>query len=283
MKCTTVLGFLVLSLVGIAVSCAKEEVIPYNKPDSKLMPVDPTEQAIYHIRKEYQTKIIYRYDRRYLAASAFAAPPEKDLVLPYIENVVRKLFIAPYERQKSDFMREHMPIEIILFGTSIGNYVEGGENNFSASGVAAGLTRITLTGINSYNPNSRSYMQAQHATFHHEMAHILTKIYGRPKGFDNVSKGLYAGGASYNSFSLAEVRNRGFWRNYGMINENEDFATWVDGIVTTPKQQMLDIVAANNLLSQKYQMIYNFYLDKGIDIHVLQEYLQSLIDKLEEE
>lgn len=276
---TKILAF--LTLLVVFSSCSKEELIPY-EPYVSESPNNPTDQAIYDLQKEYQTKIIYRYDRRYVSSSAFAVPPRYELVLPYIENVIRKLFIAPYDRQKTDFMREHMPIEMIMFGTSI-NYVEGGETNFSASGLAYGLSRIIITGINAYNLESSSWLRGQYATLHHEFAHVLDKIYGRPTGFDNVSKGLYAGGTAHSAFSSAEARSRGFWRTYGMTNESEDFATWVDGIVTTPKDRVLEIASENNYLSQKYQLIYNFYLEKGIDLHEVQAYLQSILDNLEEE
>ncbi|WP_461531962.1 substrate import-associated zinc metallohydrolase lipoprotein [Sinomicrobium sp.] len=263
-------------------ACEKEDAIPYEPYEEAEVPTDPTELAVYNILQEYQSKIIYRYDRRYKSADAFAAPPDHDMVLPYINNVIRKLYIAPYERQKTDFMREHMPIEMVMFGTSL-NYVEGDERNFSASGVAYGLSRIIITGVNGYDLNNPSWLRGQYATLHHEMAHVLDKIYGRPIGFDKVSTGLYAGGTAYNVFSQAEARERGFWRNYGMTNESEDFATWVDGLVTNPKEEVLEIVSANDLLNQKYQMVYNFYLDRGIDIHELQVYLQQILDDLEEE
>ena len=276
-NCRYILLLFTLILGGS--SCQKEELIPY-EPHEEVLPDNPTDQAIYDLQQEYQTKIIYRYDRRYISTSAFAVPPKHELVLPYINNVIRKLFIAPYDRQKTDFMREHMPIEMIMFGTSI-DYVEGGETNFSASGLAYGLSRVIITGVNAYNLQNPSWLRGQYATLHHEFAHVLDKIYGRPKGFDNVSKGLYAGGTSHSAFSQAEARSRGFWRTYGMTNESEDFASWVDGIVTTPKEDVLEIAAQNNYLSQKYQLVYNFYLEKGIDLHEIQEYLQSILDNLE--
>lgn len=266
-------------LVSVFAGCSKEAVIPYEPYEKESPPSDPTDRAIYDILNAYQTKIIYKYDRRYKSADAFAAPPIKEFVLPYIENVLRKVFIAAYDRQKTDFMRDHMPIEIVMFGTSI-NYVEGGESNFRASGTAYGLSRINITGVNNYDITNPVWIRGQYATLHHEMAHILDKKYGRPVGFDAVSKGLYAGGTAYGRFTQQEARSRGFWRNYGMTNESEDFASWVDGIVTTPKEDVIAIVEENELLKKKYQMIYNFYWDKGIDIHELQVYLQKVIDNL---
>lgn len=270
---------LMFALLVVNLSCKKEAAIPYEPYQKPTPPTNPTDLAVYNIQQEYQSKIIYQYDRRYKSADAFAAPPQYDLVLPYIENVIRKLFIAPYDRQKTEFMRKHMPIEMVLFGTSM-NYVEGDERNFSASGIAYGLSRINVTGVNGYDMHNASWLRGQYATLHHEFAHVLDKIYGRPIGFDEVSKGKYAGGTAYNVYSQAEARSRGFWRNYGMTNEAEDFATWVDGLVTTPKDEVMGIVSANELLKQKYQMVYNFYLQKGIDIHELQAYLQDVLNSI---
>lgn len=273
---------LLAGLIVLNTGCQKEEVIPYEEPAEVKVPDNPTDLAIYKLQKEYQTKIIYRFDRRYISADAFAAPPKYELVLPYISNVIRKLFIAPYERQVADFMLENMPIEMVMFGTSM-NYVEGDERNFSASGVAYGLSRINITGVNDYSMTNSAWIKRQFATLHHELAHVLDKKYGRPIGFDNVSKGLYAGGSAYSAFSSEEARSRGFWRNYGMLNESEDFATWVDGIVTTPKDEVRMIASQNKYLTQKYQLVLNFYMAKGIDLHELQQYLTVFLNSIEDE
>lgn len=263
----------------LAASCKKEDAIPYEPYEAPAKPDNPTDLAIYDIFTEYQSKIIYRWDRRYITADAFASPPNESIVLPYVENVLRKLFIAPYDRQKSEFMRQNMPIEMILFGTKM-NYVEGDERNFSASGTAYGLSRVIVTSVNGYDLTDANWLKNQYATLHHEFAHVLDKKFGRPAGFDKISEGKYAGGTSYAAFTQAEARSRGFWRNYGMSNESEDFATWVDGIVTTPKENVLLIADENTFLQQKYKMVYNFYLEKGIDLHVLQAYLQNVLDNL---
>lgn len=271
--------YIVASSIIILTGCKKEAAIPYEPYEEHFVIENETDEAIYDIYKDYQSKIIYRWDRRYITADAFASPPQFELVLPFIDNVIRKLFIAPYDRQKADFMRANMPIEMILFGTQM-NYVEGDERNFSAAGLAYGLSRVIITGVNGYNLKNPNWLRGQYATLHHEFAHVLDKKYGRPAEFDKVSEGKYAGGTVYSAFTQAEARSRGFWRNYGMSNESEDFATWVDGIVTTPKEEVLAIAAGNDLLLQKYKIVYNFYLEKGIDLHSIQEYLQNVLDNL---
>lgn len=273
---TNTLRILLLAILAGFAGCTKEKAIPFEPHVEKEVANNPTDLVIQDILKTYQTKIVYKWDRRYISADASATPPQFELIKPYIDNILRKLFIAAYDRQKSDFMVKHMPIEMIFIGSSI-NYDAGDERNFSASGMAQSFSRILITGINAYDLNNKSWLRGQYATLHHEFAHVLDKIYSRPMGFDDVSKGLYAGSTSFAVFTQAEARSRGFWKNYGMTNESEDFATWVDGIVTTPKDEVLTIVAANDLLKRKYTLVYNFYLSKGIDLHLLQEYLQTIL------
>lgn len=268
---------LMLTVVAVLAACTKEDAIPFEPHVEQQAANNPTDLTIQDILNSYQTKIIYKWDRRYISADASATPPQFELIKPYIDNVLRKLFIAAYDRQKSDFMVKHMPIEMIFIGSAI-NYDAGDERNFSASGMAQSFSRILITGINSYDLSNKTWLRGQYATLHHEFAHVLDKIYGRPTGFDDVSKGKYAGSTSFAVFTQAEARSRGFWKNYGMTSEGEDFATWIDGIVTTPKAEVLTIAESNDLLNRKYKMVYNFYLEKGIDLHVLNEYLQTILN-----
>lgn len=268
---------LMLTAAAIFAGCTKEAPIPFEPHVEQQAANNPTDLTIQDVLNSYQTKIIYKWDRRYISADASATPPQFELIKPYIDNVLRKLFIAAYDRQKSDFMVKHMPIEMIFIGSAI-NYDAGDERNFSASGMAQSFSRILITGINNYDLTNKTWLRGQYATLHHEFAHVLDKIYGRPKGFDDVSKGKYAGSTSFAVFTQAEARSRGFWKNYGMTSEGEDFATWIDGIVTTPKAEVLTIAESNDLLNRKYKMVYNFYLEKGIDLHVLNEYLQTILN-----
>lgn len=262
------------------IGCEKEAAIPYNAYVEKIVLENATDSAIYAIYKDYQTKVIYDWDRKYISSNATAAPPRYELVRPYVDNIVRKMIIAPYDRQNPNFLRENMPIEIVLMGSSINFASE--EGGFSSTGGAVSLSRILITGVNSYDLKNRSFTKGQAVLFAHELAHILDKKYGRPIGFDQISAGKYAGGASVSSFSLQEARNRGFWRNYGMSNQIEDFGTWVEGIVGTKKSEVLALVAQNQYLGAKYRAVYNYFLDKGIDLHVLNENIERIGDQLSE-
>jgi Mlc titration factor MtfA (ptsG expression regulator) len=109
----------------------------------------------------------------------------------------------------------------------------------------------------------------------HEFAHTLDKKYGRPKGFDDISKGLYAGNTSFTQFSQETARERGFWIPYGMSNEAEDFATIVEAFIELPRSELLDEIGANKLLKEKYDKIHNYYLSLGINLHEVQEIIED--------
>src|SRR5690606_3185447 len=259
-------------------SCAKDsEIIPYEEPDIEWNPDNPTDSLIKDMYERYQTKILYKWDQRYISTSAVATPPRFELIYPYIDVVVQKLFISSYDSQNSEFMRRNLPIQLLLVGSRV-NYNNGEEASFTGSGAAAQFSRIMVAGINEYNLDNRSWLGSQVATLHHELAHALDKKYGRPLTYDEVSKGLYAISTSFTSFTEAEARSRGFWRPYGMSNESEDFASFVDGIVGNPKAEVLAIVNQNERLKKKYHLIMNFYKDLGIDLHEINAYITSALE-----
>lgn len=265
-------------LFGLMItSCNKSDSIPYEEPDLSRTSDNPTDSLINEIYYQYQSQILYRWDQRYISTTAYATPPRFELIYPYLNNVIRKLFIASYDSQQSDFMRQNLPIQMLLVGSRI-DYTNGEEANFSGSGAAAQFSRIMVAGINEYDINNKNWLGSQVGTLHHELAHVLDKKYGRPLTFDAVSKGLYAVTVSYSSFSQAEAREKGFWRNYGMSNESEDFASWVDGIVGTPEDEVIQIISQNERMKKKYHLIMNFYKDRGIDLHEINRYITSALD-----
>ncbi len=263
---------LVLSifLTGL-IACNDEDAIPYVAPEESPAPTNPTDSAIQVILEKYQSKIIYKWDRRYVSASATASPALFENVLPYIEFMQEYWFDA-YDSLCPGFSRNNLPIEIVLVGSSI-SYTDGEEDNFNAAGMAMSMARVLLTGVNELNPSNKAWVRSNAPTMHHEFAHILDKKYGRPFGYDEISKGLYAGNTKFSNFTMEVARERGFWRNYGMSNEAEDFATFVEGIVTNPREEVEKIIHSNSKLEAKYKMVYNYYKNLGIDLHELYAYL----------
>src|SRR5690606_38410880 len=264
---------LIITVLTTHTSCSKQgKDIPYEEPDIVWNVDNPTDSLIKDIYDRYQSKILYKWDQRYVSTSATATPPRFELIYPYIDIVLQKLFISSYDSQNSEFMRRNLPIQLLMIGSRI-NYNNGDEGGFTGSGAAAQFSRIMVAGVNEFDLANRSWLASQVGTLHHELAHALDKKYGRPLTYDEVSKGLYAISTSFTSFTEAEARSRGFWRPYGMSNESEDFASFVDGIVGNPKAEVLAIVNQNERLKKKYHLIMNFYKDLGIDLHEINAYI----------
>lgn len=269
--------------VGFA-GCKKEDPIVLDPIAQEAIPADPTDFRIFEFKGKYESTFLYRWNRNFFGSEAVVAPPLFEKVLPYVDFVER-VWVKPYDFQVKGFMRKNLPREIVLAGTTM-KYEDGGESTFNAAGQAISSSRIILTDLNSADWDSntwylnagRTWMNEQAKTMHHEFAHILDKKYGRPSGFDNISKGLYAGTSSFKTFTQEEARNRGFWIPYGMSNEEEDFATFVEGLLTTQKRTFLEAIEGNPKLEQKYQLVYQYYLKMGIDVHTLQEQIAQSID-----
>ena len=264
--------YLIIQLLILLVlfgACTKEEVLTLDPPEEEPIPQNATDSLILDMRHDYQTRIIYRWDRRYTSSDAKVSPAKFELVMPYID-LIKEFWIQPYDNQVPGFMRNNIPVEIILVGSNI-RYHEGEEQGFNAAGQAISFSRILLAGVNDYSLADTFWFAQQILTMHHEFAHTLDKKYGRPKGFDEISKGKYAGSTSFTEFSLDEARERGFWIPYGMSNQSEDFATFVEAFIEMPKEDFLTEIDGNDLLKKKYESVNNFYLSLGIDLHRAEE------------
>lgn len=264
-------------------ACKKEDPIVLDPPAPIEIPTDPTDYKVFELEGRYHSKFIYKWDRRYFGNDVVIAPPNYNNVLPYLD-FLEKIWAIPYDMQVDNFMLKNMPKEVVLVGTTM-KYESGDEIGFNAAGLAISSSRIILTDLNNFKPTDKvwlinsgnAWMKEQAKTMHHEFAHVLDKLYGRPKGFDEVSKGLYAGSSRFDQYSLTEANSRGFWIPYGMSNEAEDFATFVEGILSMQKSEYLSAIQGNPLLEKKYKMVYDYYKALGIDIHILQENIAQAI------
>jgi len=263
----TLIYLIVLQLFFAA--CTEDEIITLDPPAGEPIPQNATDSLILEMRHKYQTNIIYRWDRRYTSSDAKVSPVRFELVKPYLE-IIQDFWINPFDNQVPGFMRNHIPVEIILVGSNI-RYHEGEEQGFNAAGQAVSFSRILLAGVNDYDMADTLWLAHQISTMLHEFAHTLDKKYGRPKGFDDISEGLYAGNTSFTQFTQETARERGFWIPYGMSNEAEDFATFVEAFIELPKSELLDEIGGNKLLKEKYDKVYNYYLSLGIDLHEVQK------------
>ena len=122
-----------------------------------------------------------------------------------------------------------------------------------------------LTGVNDYDLSDRAWRVGQASTFHHELAHILDRRYGRPLGFDDISSNDYVS-SGWQGLPLASARRRGFMRPYGASNVREDFATLVEGVCTSSSAQMSRVLAGYQKLREKHALVVSYYQILGVDV-----------------
>ena len=90
---------ILICLLGLLIGmngCNKEEAIPYVAPEKDPVPTNATDSMILDIKNKYQSKIIYKWDRRYVSSSAKASPALFEKVLPYIGFIQEYWFVRDF-------------------------------------------------------------------------------------------------------------------------------------------------------------------------------------------
>ena len=244
----------------------------YGEEEALLQEVDSLARRMY---VAYNTKIVYKWDRK-AVGNVSSYPPELHKVPAYIK-FMEQIFFTYIKNPHQDegepdpaigltFLRRNLPVTFLLLGESISTRDEGGLN---AAGMAQSNLKIFLTDVNGMDLEDINWIKGQHSTFHHELAHILDRRYGRPKGFDEISAGRYIRTASWQDLTLVEAADRGFIEAYGASDEAEDFATIVGEVTTSGRGRLSGRLALSAKLRGKYQMVTDFYRDLGIDLQGL--------------
>lgn len=242
----------------------------YAEEEALLKEVDSLARRMY---VAYNTRILYKWDRK-AVGNVSSYPPElhkvpaylkfmEQIFFTYIKNAYQEEGEEPDETRGLVFLKENLPVTFLLLGESINTQDNGG---VSAAGLAQSNLKIFLTGVNNIALEDAAWVERQHDTFHHELAHILDRRYNRPKGFDAISAGKYIRTAAWGSLSLLEAFSRGFIEPYGASNEAEDFATIVGKVTTTGRGGISGTLETSQRLRQKYQLVVDFYRTIGIDI-----------------
>lgn len=118
---------------------------------------------------------------------------------------------------------------------------------------------------------------------YHEFTHYLDSKHQIPVGFEAPARTEYLRGSDqYKSVPLATAISKGFFIPYGMQNEHEDFATYVQTMIWKNDQQMDTVYLTNNATRTKYKLVTQYFEKLGIPIKSLRDYLnrQSVKDRL---
>ena len=256
-----------------------------------------------YMYKKYDVIISYKWDRSVFAKDAMADPAAAEDVLPYIDMMEEVFFKAIEKVQKkgSDFAKKQNPLNFYLIGSGI-NYGKIGEFGEGTVGQAGNIqpNRLTLGGLTQYghiirNGSVENFINAtiNNSAFgfpsegglvgflYHEFTHYIDAKYDIPKGFEKPAFNNYIRGTNgYRKVEYDDARKKGFMLPYGMQNEHEDFATYVQIMVWEDKNTIETEYLLSDATKEKLELVYNFYLEKGLDLYKLRDYLHS--DELKE-
>lgn len=233
------------------------------------------------MQKAYGVEVIYEYTPRIISGNTFFMPPQYDKSLPYTKVMLNKMWLEPLKKNFPDFFKGETPIEFILAG----GFVHFNNPTTTATAAGAGMNgqfyRLGMGGVNNFS-TSKGWLFDHIVTLYHEHAHQIDHKYGRGYLFDRVSQGKYYGLDGYRFKTEAEARADGFWKGYGGYAPEEDFATTVEYLVRYPESWIKDRIRESKSadLEKKYKMVYQKYLDMGVDLHKLHIIVDSVANKV---
>ena len=226
----------------------------------------------------YNIEVKYRFDRYEVALNRVLAPAREDKVIPVMETI-RKTWIAPYEQEAgADFIKKLSPKQFVLVGSA-----EYNSNGTITLGTAEGGRKVVLYVVNDFDPKLESEVKQMLHTIHHEFAHILTQTVKYPEDFKRVTTDYTA---SWNDFSLADARSRGYISEYARSSPDEDFVEMVSIMLIEGKEGFDAIVnsapaSAQPLLRQKEQYVVRYFKEAwNIDLYSLQAKSEAAIKAL---
>ncbi|MFV0265548.1 MAG: putative zinc-binding metallopeptidase [Draconibacterium sp.] len=289
----------VCAFIFLMSACSSNDTIDIEPYEYQEMDVDTTTalgKKIYEINQKYESKIIYNWDAHFIGNDANAFPPQVEKVYDFI-LLMEEIWFKPY--YSDEFLRKNLPREIVLIGGAI-NYGEENGTSMSAAGQADSQYRINIGLVNEYASDMapRDYLNYRlelQKILHHEFAHILNRRYGLPKGYSDISKGLYLKNTHFSSLGVLEALNRGFIRPYGATHEMEDFATLSEIAVTCSEETVMNYlipifnedkkeyeyfpITDYEKVYTKYKLLIEYYNNLGIDIQRIGNEMEEWIIK----
>ena len=249
----------------------------------------------------------YKWNRFAYAPNVVADPAREEDVLPYIE-LLDEVFFKAMDTVSGPGITstKETPVRILLIGSGI-NY--GGAESFgeATAGQAGNIqpNRLTLGGLTAFGAIVRAKTATSDANYlraiydaapnsspndagligfvYHEYTHYLDSKHQIPKGFETPARTEYLRGSNqYQSVPLATAIARGFFIPYGMQNEHEDFATYVQTMIWKTQAVLNSTYLTNNATREKYRLVTRYFENLNIPIDNLKAYLNkdSVKDRL---
>lgn len=254
-----------------------------------------------HMFEKYGTAVRWRWDDRFIKPTQRAVPIADSLVIP-VTKLVEYLWIGPFKamgKAGEDFMNRLFPAELQYMGSYI--YREDGSQLL---GYAEAGARITLLNLNAFNLKNRNWLTGAGngilSTVHHEFTHIVHQNHAIPVGFNKISE-RYLGNGWQNNVTLEEAIKLGMVRDYGTMNEHEDFCEIVSHFLVMTKadfeatfitqkdvskitdvnklKEEQELNKGRALIAQKLEMVINYYQTSfGIDLVAVRDEMQKRLD-----
>lgn len=234
----------ILCLAFSFTACSKDEAIKY-APEVKDYSTDEIDTYFQeNFQDKYGCAVRWKWVDKYVDINYVVAPAMRKVLIPTGE-MIRRFWIEPFileSKASGDFIRKHFPPEIVCVGSELRN-----ADGTRTLGYADAGVRITLTELNLFDLNNKSWVIQQLHTIHHEFSHIIHQTYKMPNGFNKITENNYTGQAWDDIYINAEAelikngidkptrlqvdsvsRNmaiqRGMLTPYGTSSEFEDFA-----------------------------------------------------------
>lgn len=277
----------VIASSAFITSCKKDTTIAIDEPIDYLSikkgPWNGLDSLTDSLFKNYGVRVFYEFNPRIIDPTTFYVPAQYEKAKFYTKNVIERLWLEPLKKNFPKFLNDQKPIEFLILGTYV-------HFNSISSGLAAGaglngqFYRLGMGGADVLLTTKAAVREHMNILYH-EHAHQLDQKFGRGYAYDRVSQGTYY---QLNYFYKPNGQRRtdneaqidGFFTPYGGFAPEEDFATSVEFMMRYSKAQIQTMIAKNPKLATKYQMVYKFYLDKGIDLHQMHDILDQVASTL---
>ncbi|OEK08986.1 hypothetical protein A8C32_13900 [Flavivirga aquatica] len=253
--------------------------------------------------ERFGTATRWKWNDNFIRPTQRATPIKSDFVIP-ATKLVDHLWIQPYEEAGVDakkFIADLFPAELVYIGSFIFR-----DDGTRLLGFAEGGARVTLLNMNDLDFQDANWLanpgSGVLATVHHEFSHIVHQNYGIPVGFNTISES-YLGNGWSNGVSRDDAIKLGMVRNYGTLNEFEDFceiishllvvdqATFEKDFITqedcttyTTVGEIVNCQELNEgrqLINQKVNLVVEFYKNNfNIDLLEVRDVLQSRLNNL---
>lgn len=281
-----------LTLTG----CQKKQQVVAS-PDAPItFDKDSIGQRLQELYDKYDVAFHYKWDRNAFEVNVQADPPAPNTILPYLEVLEEIYFKAMEHIAGNNFVKKNTPVNIFLLGSGI-NYSGLPLVGESFGGQAGNIqpNRLTLGGLDDFwthilNDSDADFLNMvyQKATFsnpsqgglvgfvYHEYTHYIDAKFDIPSGFEQPSATEYRRGSSaYVDIDDITGYKWGFFIPYGMQNEHEDMATYVQVMLWKTPEEISKTYLISQASNIKYRLVTTYYKNLGLPLDALRQYLQS--------